>query len=450
MNIQSPPLGVIDTALALQAPNPFDLPPDSELFAMRDREAQLQKEHQKKVMKQSLVERTLSCLPPLHSQSRHACRSVSESTAGFQIAPPVAEHQRRQQMAEFVDQKREIFLVQLLIDRKNKEIQRIQQLRKTEKKNIREEEAKIAETTNQYKMTTNQMEAELTRAKKAMDAAIKHRTELSKELKKKKAYVAVVKSEISRNDETLEAYRTYSEFLKRLTPPDSTVQEYFNDPQVLLDELEKVENENLFLIQHCQELYYEQETGITSLTTQIDQVDYEACELKKGIEKLNDGLKVSTEFDTSTSSVANKESDQLELQLKRLSKYVSETYRNCFKETADVNTLTRLERIENELERMYRGSECIDPAFIAAKQTEKDKVRRDIQRKAKAEKQALEQQRKLDQALARAKMPIKRKTGRPCNERILPIKSKRPQDEKKKQMEVKAQEDFLFGDTIYT
>lgn len=345
-------------------------------------------------------------------------------------------------MAEFIDQKREIFLVQLLIDRKNKEIHRIQNLRKTEKKNIVEEYAKIAETSNQYKMTTNQNEAELTRGKRTMDAAIRKRTELSKELKKKSAFVAVLESEISRNEETLYSYRNYAEFMKKLTPSDKKMLDYFSQPKVLLDELEKVENENLFLIRHCQELTDEQESGLRTVQSEIDKTDAESNEVIDAMNKLQhvDAVQLTG------AGALSKECDTLDAQRRRLSNLVTRTYKHCFGEAADVNTLARLERIENELEKMYHQSAAIDPAFMAAKQSEKDKARRDIQRKEKVERQEKEQKRKLEQALARAQMPIKRRTGRPMVERTLPLKLNRnPVDEKKKQQEEEQQDVFLYG-----
>lgn len=437
--MNSPPLSVIDTALALQQPNPFDLPPDNELFALRDREAAAQKQEHEEFIKRSLADRTISCLPNLRSQSRHL-RSVGDNSD--EVAPLIAEHQPRQQMSEFVDQKREIFHVQLLIDRKNKEIHRIQNMRKTEKKNIVEEYAKIAETSNQYKMTTNQYEAELTRGKKAMDNAIRRRTELQKELKKKSAFVAVLESEISRNEETLYSYRTYSDFMKKLTPPDRKMLDYFNEPEVLLEELEKVEDENLFLIRHCQELTYAQDAGLKAVQGEIDQTEAESTDVQEAMSK----LKQVDEITLGNTGAVARECDDLDAQRRRLANMVTKTYKHCFGESADVNTLTRLERLENELEKMYRQSATIDPAFIAAKQAEKDKVRRDIQRKEKAEQHEREQKRRLDQVIARARMPIKRRTGRPLFERKLPIKVARNQVDRKKKLEEELiLEQFLYG-----
>jgi hypothetical protein len=421
--------------------NPFNLPPDSALFELRDRESELMRQQHDLVMHRSLVDRALSCLPPLHHSGGHAAGSCPESAPQAQIAPPVAEHQQRQQMAEFVDQKREIFLVQLLIDRKNKEIDRIQNLRKTEKKNMIQEQGKIAEQSNQNKMTTNQQDLELSRAKRAMDAAIKKRTELSKELKKKTSFVQVLESEISRNQESLDACRSYAEFMKKLTPIDDVPTEFFSQPGDLLQELETVENENLFLIRHCQELKDDQDTTLRTVQGDIDKSDTEERLLKTALSDLAQMEEVSA-----VASGALKECDSLDAQLRRLSQVVRKTYKQCFNEASEVNTLTRLEKVENALEFMYQQSALIDPALIAAKQTEKDRARRDVQRREKAEKQEKDQKRKHEQALLRAQMPIKRKTGRPVNARTLPIRLAQNQvDENKKHQEELQLEMFLYG-----
>jgi hypothetical protein len=427
-----------DTETELDITNPFDLPPDSSLFDLRDREAAEMREQHNLLMQRSLVDRTLSRLPPLHASSGRSPGSPGETQT---LAPPPAERQQRQQMTEFVDQKREIFLVQLLIDRKNKEIDRIQNIRKTEKKNIIQEQGKIAEQSNQNKMTTSQQELELSRAKRSMDAAIKQRTELSKELKKKTAFVQVLESEISRNQETLDAYRSYAEFMKRLTPESTKPLEFFTEPEVLLQELENVENENLFLIRHCQELTDEQDGALRIVQAEIDGRNAESEVLMAAVGRLPQVTEVPA-----VASGALKECDALDVQLRAFAAIVRKTYRQCFSEASEVNTLTRLERLEMELETMYRQSGTIDPSFRAMQQTEKDRARRDKQRKEKAEKLEREQKRKLEQALIRAQMPVKRRAGRPVYERTLPIKKRKdPIDERKKQQEEQQQEVFLYG-----
>jgi hypothetical protein len=434
------PLASIESSLLQPGDNPFGLPPDEELFDLRDRENEEQRERQASIMRTSLVDRTMSALPPLHSrEGAVGGRTGIASSGAPQIAPPVAEHQRRQQTSEFVDQKREIFLVQLLIDRKNREIYRIQNMRKTEKKNIIEDQAKIAEELNQYKMTANQYDTELQRAKQILDKAIRRRTELAKEQKKKGSFVQILESDITHKEDALEAYRTYSEFLKRLAPVDLLPMEYFTSPDVLLLELENIENENLFLFRHCQGLTDNQETGLRSVQGEIDRANAESADLVRAAQKIPELAEIQV-------SACGGQAETLDEELKILGLIVRTTYINCFSEQSDVNTLARLARLEHELERMYQASARIDPRFVSAKQQAKDKERRDRLRKEKAEKLEADQKKKLEQALERARMPIKRRTGRPPIERTLPIRvSKNPIDENKKLAEEQQVDAFLYG-----
>jgi hypothetical protein len=428
--------------LVLQQMNPFQLPADSDLFQLRDRQTEDAVRLRAKFQTKSLVDRTTLSFESQAGSGLIFEESGDEGQGGPQLRPPTAEHQRRQQMPEFIDEKREILLAQLLIDRKNKEVERIQNMRKTEKKQIIEELGKIAETSNQYKMTTNQYEAELQRSKKSMDAAIKRRTELSKDLKKKTAGVSVLESEISRNEETLDSYRTYSTFLHRLTPSEADMSGFFTEPTVLLDELENVENENLFLIGYCQEMRDSQDNSVRRMDGSISAMDAETVEIEDAMERLNqiDDL-------TQLLSLSHPENDELDNSLNLVSQLVRKTYKQCFGDPGDINTLSRLERIENELERLYRQSSNIDASFMNSKQTEKEKARRDIQRREKAEQHERDQKRKLEQALLRAQMPIKRRTGRPVVFRTLPILgATNAAVDQKKQEEEQQQDELLYGE----
>ncbi|KAH0790385.1 hypothetical protein GPJ56_005681 [Histomonas meleagridis] len=394
-------------------------------------------------MGQTLIERFDSTLPPLKSSPTNN-KSNSDN---LQIAPPPAERQQHQEMADFIQQKREVLLANLLIDRKEKEICRIQNLRKTEKKNLIQEESKIAETSNQYKMSTNQIEAELQRSKKAMDSAIHKKNDLLKELKKKKSLVDAMRHEISDNEESLDSYRKYDSFLKKLTPSGTEVFSYFCSPQVMLDELEKLENENLFLIQHCQSLNESQDTQLQNVQNAIETVSNESNELSLLVTNIEDTIS-QEEFLTNSNDTV-KECDLLDRELKHLSDLVNKTYQHCFNERTDMNALIRLERIERELSKMYQEADRIDPNFMHKKQSEKNRNRRDIQRKENAERLSKEQQRKLDQAIQRAQMPIKKNNGRKLNERKLPIKMGKKIDLKKKKIEEQQYDEFLYGPIVY-
>lgn len=432
----------------MDEPNPFEIPSDVDMMLKRDKELQNIKDFQKKLKDKSLVQRDVtmksSSIYSAGKQLTKNFKSVSDSTSNLDIAPPVAEHQRRENMSEFIDQKREIFLAQLLIDRKVKEIERISNMKKAEKQNIEEEEAKIAETLNQYKMTGNQIDAELTRGKKAMDDAIKRKAELSKELKKRRASVAIIKSEISKNEDLLESFKSYYDFLKKLSPLDDVEPtEYFKEPSQLLGEMEKVEYENLFLVKQCEEMYNDTENSLRAIGFEIDKTVGE----KDAITARTNSIPAVEGFDYLPTN--KQDTEYVESELTRLSNLVKKVYLACFKQNADLNTLTMLERIENGLEGMYSTCNGINSTFLYERQSLRDKKRREDQRVAANLKKLEEQRRKAEAALERAKRPIKRKMGRPLRERCLPIKSRRPVDDKAKQEEERAIEELLFGEIIY-
>jgi len=423
-------------------PNPFDIPSDMELLERRDAEVKKHKENQKVLSKQSLVQRNSTIKSPIYSAGKSLSKKNRKSTASIleNNTTIFGENQRRQQMNEFIEQKREIFLVQLLIDRKVKEIERISQTRKTEKKNLADEVAKISETSNQYKMTRNQIDSELQRGKTAMDEAIKHRTELAKELKQKRALVSSISSEIVKNEELLDSFKSYEDFLKKISPNETTPKDYFQRPAQLLYELEKIEKENLFLIRRCHELAESQETGLTRVSLELERTKNE----KDRISNAMNGLEKIKKVDLSGHKM--KDSGWVDDDLKIITNHVKKTYMTCFRVSADINALTMLERIENSLENLYSQCSQIDNEHLSKHLMKQEMSRRDVMKKQKQAKDEEEQRKKLEQAIERANKPIKRKMGRPVHERYLPIKSRRPYDEQRKEFEEKAQDEFLFGE----
>jgi hypothetical protein len=95
-----------------------------------------------------------------------------------------------------------------------------------------------------------------------MEDAIRKRIEIAKEVKKRKANVALINSKIAKSEELLENYHNFFDFLKRICPPNAEPVEFFKQPKQVLDELAKVENNNLFLIQKCHEMEEQEETGL--------------------------------------------------------------------------------------------------------------------------------------------------------------------------------------------
>jgi hypothetical protein len=68
---------------------------------------------------------------------------------------------------------------------------------------------------------------------------------------------STLKNEIAHYEERKEEYGLYKLFLEELTPPEwrevhPFPELYYKEPKQLLEKIQALEDENLFLIRHCQ------------------------------------------------------------------------------------------------------------------------------------------------------------------------------------------------------
>ncbi|OHT07752.1 hypothetical protein TRFO_23938 [Tritrichomonas foetus] len=411
--------------------NPYDLPDDHEVFKLRDAEQeQITREMKTFTQKPLMYRNCPAALPSLGPCPSHLFkntkknRTISRATSrmknyGECVQPVGPEYQCKEELHDFVNQKREIFFVQLLIDRKKKEIERIRGQEHAEAAVFKDQENKIAETKNQYKMTSNQLEAELSRLRKIADIAAKQRAEASASLKIKKARLLNIENEIAVNEETARAYRNYHSFLKAVEL-DYDRETLFKNPKLILDELEKLENDNLFLFEKCAKLKYDQERISSKINAEIEKVVDEQNSIYGSSSRISNMF--NTEIIENSSLPRTPEIIALDDELARLTIIINDAYAECFGKCADISPLIMLEKIENELEAMFKESKSIPEKEILEKQNAKEKERREKQRIEKQMAQILEQQAKNDAAIQRSKMPIKKRTGRPLVERCIPIK----------------------------
>ena len=142
--------------------------------------------------------------------------------------------------------------------------------------------------------------------------------------------------------------------------------------------------------------------------------------------------------------------DSKRQEIRNLALIIEKIYINCFGATADVTPVVMLQRISNKLDDFYQKMDLIDPEYAQNKQAIKDKQRREQQRKEKQEKQEAETKIKMEQALARANKPIKKKTGRPIYGRGVLRKKETKEDLKllKELKEKKETEKLLYGESF--
>lgn len=368
---------------------------------------------------------------------------IPKKRASSTIVSDPKSRPKHQPMTEFVQQKREVYLFQLFINRKKSEIQRFAREEYNQEKKLQEKEQKISEEIENYKMTTVQLEAALARQRHQAELAAQKHTTFVKNLRHSETNCSLIRSEISKNEDLLETYRPYMQFLKKFVPEGMDLFDFFKNPYTLIDEIHTIEEDNLKLIQYCQHF----EEIFSNSSEKIDQKLFEYIENEKEIINRIKEIEVVENYKGSLSKKQRTEQENDETEFKHLSKIIRKTFINCFGVDADIGPLSMLERIENKLESMYNECDLVDPEFLLMKKSIKDMERREMQRKARNLKKEMEQQRKIEQAIERAKRPIPKRTGRPTLNRILPITIVKPDDEliKMKEYEIRKEKELLYG-----
>ncbi|KAJ3236224.1 Coiled-coil domain-containing protein 38 [Chytriomyces hyalinus] len=219
---------------------------------------------------------------------------------------------------------------------------------------------------------------------------------------------------------------------------------YFKTPQQLLDIFAELEENNLALIQNCQETEETLEELKQKIVETEARMEKETQSLTQQIDFLNAAIEREEEkahileerAKMFSSGLVGAESQ--EKLLDDLNHKVKEVYRRCIGDSdANLSTLQMLTNIENKLEQLFETIESMPREKVEQAEKTKDKERRRRLREEKMEAQRLLQEERVQRALERAKAPVKKKVGKPVAFRSAPPQKKKKKEEftKKKEEE---------------
>ena len=410
--------------------NPFSIPTNVELFGRREDEKLRIEEERRSIQSMTLMQRA-SLLSPrvpdcIVRDSQKATRPVTTLATRSAVDESFHNIMEKKQMqskrmAEFIQQKREVYIVQMLIDRKNREINKIHERITQSEKSLEDVEAKLTENKSLFKIASAKVESDLAKARMAMESAVRVRVEKQKEVKMKTTANDIMRSEILKNQESMEFLVMCQKFLLQLTPPGEDLMTYYSDPSVLLSKMEEIEGDNFSIIQHMNEIEQLVDRGVTDVNDELKKT----AELIEKAQRDLDRIQEVEEFDWPSPS-----SEAQDAELAAIQGLVRKAFMKCFKKESDSSSIAQLEKIENELENLYRQIKKIDPKFVHEKQSIRDKERREKLKRDRQEKEAQEQRMKKEQAIERAKKPIKKKTGRPLYPRTKLMKVRKEDDDR--------------------
>jgi hypothetical protein len=272
---------------------------------------------------------------------------------------------------------------------------------------------------------------------------MKRRMDLQKEFKLATQSVSLMRAEISKNRETLETYREYKSFMDRLVPDEADPGSFYSAPRVLVGELDHVEACDLFLIDQCQEAGVDLDKRVGRVAAKLDETEGQVTVIERKVRAVplvDDEDPHLTDGDVQAAAETDSE-------LARFNRLISHAYKTYFGTTSNFSSLSMLKKIEAALERALVKLETVNPAFANTIQKKKDEERLEQQRLETQARKEAEQKLKYDQALERAKMPIKRRTGRPPVKRMLPNQLGRidPEKSQAEALERARMEKLLYG-----
>ncbi|KAI8909603.1 hypothetical protein EDD86DRAFT_205831 [Gorgonomyces haynaldii] len=456
--------------------NPFHMPSDVEVFTMREEDRKLKeqaKELNKKLTiyeKNAVKRKNFKALLAEDQDDIDFYKNLKKRDADkFLInhKTRAERHMGKENLHDFIAKKREMFLVQYALGVKREEMRKLEEIAQTEEQKLLDDEKALEEDAAKFDAFLKENDKNSVEAIKKAEAETKAKLEKIQEIKKINVQIMSVRSDMSKNEDQLRDLQRYRYFLDKLTPaevlqsrkkPEKQQEEqeeefadieldeedtdiYFKTPQQLLDLYAELEENNLALIQSCQETEETLEDLRNKMTETSANMEKETAQLNQQIQQLNQAIAKEEEKARLLEERAKLQhaggagSDSQEKMLEDLNHKVKEVYRRCLGDSdGNLSTLQMLTSIENRLEQLFEFIELMPPEKVEQAEKLKDKERRQRLREEKLEAQRALQEERVQRALERARAPVKKKTGKPVVFRSAPPQKKKVQglDTKKK------------------
>jgi len=205
-------------------PNPFSLPKE-DVFMLRERERQLKLQEREKLKKMRIWEKPAKLSEVTEGTKRHVFSHTSPITDDKlsnankdRIFQP--RRREKENMADFIAKKRDMFLIQMSLDTKRQEIQKLEEKAAMKEDALRKSEMMLEEDAMRFDAFLKENDRKAHDALKRADQETKEKQEKVMEIKKLNQEISKVENEMSKYEEQLHACLKYKEFLDSLTLPE--------------------------------------------------------------------------------------------------------------------------------------------------------------------------------------------------------------------------------------
>ncbi|EDO43894.1 predicted protein [Nematostella vectensis] len=219
--------------------NPFTIPSDNDIFTLRDKERQWKQ--QERVKQRNLKVHEKSTYTSRVNAKTAAMRRIGEASddedideekkdkdgaiavkddPGFTLAITRDRHVEKENLADFIAKKREMFLVQYSLGVKRDEMRKLEEIAQAEEKKLELAEQYLEEDAAMFDEFLKENDKNSVETIKVAEAETKLKLEKVAEIKKINGHMMAIKSEISKNEDLLKEYLLYKQFLDSLTPQE--------------------------------------------------------------------------------------------------------------------------------------------------------------------------------------------------------------------------------------
>ena len=209
------------------APNPFSMPSDEEVFVLREEERHRKLQERERLQRLKVHEKTTWGT----RQGAATLKDMGVDMYSFDVPAEEEEQQAepkkisrapkdKETMSEFIAKKREMFLVQMSLITKQEEIARLEQQAHARELAIKESEDMLENDEKRFEEFINENAQRAHVAMQRADDELRQKQERIQQIKRIDTEIKLVESSISRVEDNLEECRVFKEFLLECTPED--------------------------------------------------------------------------------------------------------------------------------------------------------------------------------------------------------------------------------------
>lgn len=472
--------------------NPFNLP-NEDVFLMRERERVTKLQHRENQKNLPIWEKGVGKSTRLAvSQIRNAQKKGRGSLIQKQERLFQGRRRDKENMTDFIAKKREMFLIQMSLDTKRQEIQKLEEKAKMKEEALQKAEQMLDEDALRFDQFLKDNDRKAHLALKRADQETKEKQAKVLEIKKLKQEIQKVDGEKQKYKDQLKACLKYKKFIDKRTPKehldivrqmredrrrkryeasgkpmrpskdrkggdgegkpddegldsdddddseddDEVEPMYFTRSEQLLDIFAQLEERNLQLIQSGQEaedgledLNQKYEETKRQMTEKTDKLQTDIDDLERKIKAEKEKADALRKRDHANALAGNQQ--QL---LKQVSDQVQKVYVLHCSSESQADTLDMLRDLETHLESLLNDISKLPPALVAEAEKKNNENRRDKMRQAIRDEQKRQYEERLANSMKRATAEVVKRNSKQVMYRSAAVT-------KKKKKEVKIEKD---------